>query len=45
MKRVMRCHDFGSGRDKVLGQNSCQPKGLRPQSRLTLSAVLLIFAI
>ena len=31
--------------DKVMGQNSCQPEGLRPQSVLTLSGGLLIFAI
>jgi hypothetical protein len=59
MKRVVRCHDFGSGReatavhivnihkgrDKVMGQNSCQPEGLQPQRPLTLSGVLLIFSI
>jgi hypothetical protein len=52
MKRVMRCHDFGSGlevrrgqyvdiskeNDDAMGQNSCQPEGLRPESVLVLSA-------
>ena len=52
MKRVMRCHDFGSGlevrgspyvdrgkeNDDTMGQNSCQPEGLRPESALVLSA-------
>jgi hypothetical protein len=33
------------GRDDVMGQNSCQPEGLRPQSRLALSAGLAIFTI
>jgi len=42
MKRAMRCHDFGSERDKVLGQNSCQPEGLQPESAL---AALLDLAI
>ena len=45
MTRVMRCHDFGSGSDKAMGQNSRQPEGLRPQRPLTLSGGLLIFAI
>jgi hypothetical protein len=31
--------------DKVMGKNSCQPEGLQPQRRLTLSGGLLIFAI
>ena len=27
----MRWHDFGSGRDNAMGQNSRQPQGLQPQ--------------
>ena len=38
MKRVMRCHDFRLWRDKATGEKSCQPEGLRPQSRARRSA-------
>jgi hypothetical protein len=37
--------NIGKGSDKAMGQNSCQPEGLRPESALTLSRGLLIFAI
>jgi hypothetical protein len=37
--------NIGKVSDKAMGQNSCQPEGLRPESVLTLSDGLLIFAI
>ena len=41
----MNIVNIHQGRDEAMGQNSCQPEGLRPQSQLTLSVGWRIFSI
>ena len=37
--------NIGEERDAAMGENSCQPEGLRPDSSLTASATSTVWAI